>query len=326
MLFSAELSAQDLAAAEALFNKGLEEMQKGNFKVGCPALAESHRLDPRAGTLFTLAECEAKAGKVATAVARYEDYLRAFERLDPAAQERQRARADAAHAKKAELAPLVPVLTLKLPASAPSGTVVTRDGVALSGPAIGLPLPFDPGDHVVTTQAPGGPVHEHRVKLALKERRTVELVVDAVPVAAVPVAPVATPAPASEAPVAPAHTEPSAQDSGPSPRRIGAYVAGGVGVIGLVAGAVTGGMVLGKKGDIEDGCVDEGGEQRCNAVGADALDSAQTLGLVSTIGFGVGIAGLGAAAVLLFTDSAGQESATLTPVVGLGYWGARGTF
>jgi len=53
---------QDSAASEALFNKGVGDMEAGNYQSACPALAESNRLDPRAGTLFALAECEAKIG------------------------------------------------------------------------------------------------------------------------------------------------------------------------------------------------------------------------------------------------------------------------
>src|SRR5438477_5379956 len=84
--------AQDLAAAEALFNKGLADMQAGHYDTGCPSIAESYRLDPRPGTLFTLAECEAKGGKLATAVARYEDYLQLFARLTPDQQAKQKGR------------------------------------------------------------------------------------------------------------------------------------------------------------------------------------------------------------------------------------------
>ena len=77
----ATAAAQDLAAAEALFSKGLADMEAGRYDAACPAIGESYRLDPRGGTLFTLAECEAKAGKIATAVARYDDAL--FDRADP---------------------------------------------------------------------------------------------------------------------------------------------------------------------------------------------------------------------------------------------------
>lgn len=49
--------AQGVDAATTLFNTGLVEMEAGRFSAGCPALAESQRLDPRAGRLFTLSRC-----------------------------------------------------------------------------------------------------------------------------------------------------------------------------------------------------------------------------------------------------------------------------
>src|SRR4051794_16280293 len=68
-------AAQDIAAAEALFESGLADMQAGRYETGCKALAESQRIDPRGGTLFTLATCEARWGRIATAVTRFGDYL-----------------------------------------------------------------------------------------------------------------------------------------------------------------------------------------------------------------------------------------------------------
>src|ERR1700733_1971568 len=78
---SAASAQQDLAAAEALFNRGLADMTAGKYDTGCPAIGESYRLDPRPGTLFTVAECESKWGHYATASARYDDYLSLYSRL-----------------------------------------------------------------------------------------------------------------------------------------------------------------------------------------------------------------------------------------------------
>src|SRR5262252_4543747 len=89
---SNDARAQDVAVAEALFNRGLADMQAGKFDTGCPAIGESYRLDPRPGTLFTLAECEAKAGHYATAVARYDDYLSLYSRLSADQQAKQKGR------------------------------------------------------------------------------------------------------------------------------------------------------------------------------------------------------------------------------------------
>src|SRR4051794_38462267 len=79
-------------AAEALFERGFSEMKANRLDVACPAFAESYRLDPRPGTLFARAECEAKWGKPASASARFADYLAAARQLPTAQQGKHRER------------------------------------------------------------------------------------------------------------------------------------------------------------------------------------------------------------------------------------------
>jgi hypothetical protein len=88
-------------------------------------------------------------------------------------------------------------------------------------------------------------------------------------------------------------------------------VAGGLGLAGLVVGGITGGLALSKSGETEDQCRDASdGVALCTHEGKVAGDAAKTLGLVSTIGFGVGIAGVGVAAVLLLTEPPAPRAAS----------------
>ncbi|HTN85001.1 MAG TPA: hypothetical protein VL242_14985 [Sorangium sp.] len=307
--------AQDLAAAEELFNHGLAEMQAGRLETGCPAIGESQRLDPRAGTLFTLAECEAKWGRIATAVARYEEYLRLFARMSPEQQSRQVGRERLATAQKSALAPQVPFLTLVLPPSAPPGTRVTRDGVELANPALGMALPIDPGEHVIVVQPPGAPPTEVRVPIGRGERKVIELKVE-IPAQAAPAAPSPKPAPS------PAVTQ--ARSDAPSGWRVGSYVAGGLGIAGVVVGSAAGAVALAKKGDIEDNCAGID----CNSKGKEAADKGQTMGNVSTVAFSVGAAALATGAVLfLLSPSPPSSSAGGAggPRTGLRLGGPHGT-
>ena len=155
---STRVLADDAAASAAQFDMGVKAMTAGDFEHGCPAIRESYRLDPRPGTLFTLAECEAKWGKVASAVAHYGDYLGLYAAMPRDRQTGQHGRNEIAAQQKAALSPRVPHLLVALPASAPPGTVVRRDDAELGAASLGIALPVDPGEHVVTTQAPGGPV------------------------------------------------------------------------------------------------------------------------------------------------------------------------
>ncbi len=282
--------AQDLAVANAMFKKGLADMEAGRFDTACPAFGESMRLDPRPGTLFTLAECEAKAGKIATAVARYEDYLQLFARLSPQQQQKQLGREQIVADRKQALSGDVPLLTLKLPPAAPTGTRVLRDGIELARPALGVALPVDPGEHVIVVQVPDQPPIEQRITVAKKENKILELEAKAVKVDKPAPVKVDAPPPLSAPP------PPEAQTT--SGRRTAAYVLGGVGIAGVVVGSITGALVFAKKGDISANC--RGLD--CDQTGIDAVGSGRTLALVSTLGFIAGAAGLTGGAVLFLTE------------------------
>lgn len=300
LLWSADIAAQDVATADALFRKGLKDMEAGNYTSGCPAIAESLRLDPRAGTLFTLAECEAGAGKVATAVARYQDYLELYARMSPPQQSKQLGREKIAADKKRALEPQQPMLTIVLPSTAPAGVTVQRDGTLLATPALSTPLPVDPGDHVIQVTYPNGAMVEKRVTLTKGQQLTVELEANA---AAPETKPTATSTVTAAPTAAPTATSTVVVESGTSGRRIATYALGGVGVVGLILGGVTGGLVFERKGTIEKNCIDID----CNKEGKDAADSAKTLALVSTVGFAAGAVALAGSAVLFFTEPKAKQ-------------------
>lgn len=309
--WSSAAAADDVAAAKALFNRGLADMESGQYDTGCPAISASYKLDPRPGTLFTLAECEAKRGRVATALARYEDYLAAFGRMTADQQKKQSGREAIAAAQKVALAPLVPELTITLPAAAPRGTVVKRDDVTLEEAALGVPLPIDPGEHVVTSQAPNGPVSELRVTLAKGEKKEVVLPVGTAAegqpakTETKPETPkLVTTALASVGPVAPPAVVVAGDGGG---QRTAAFVVGGVGVAGVALGAVMGGLLFSKTGTVSANCADTTpGNAVCNPTGKEAAEAGKTFGLVSTIGFAAGLAALGGAVVIFATAPAKQ--------------------
>jgi len=294
--------AQDAATAGALFDKGVADMQAGRFEAACPALEESQQLDPHPGTLFTVAECQAKWGKLATAVAHYQDYIGVVSRLAADQQARHHERVETANAQVAKLKPSVPLLTLVLPANAPPGTAVSRDGVRLQGAALGVALPVNPGEHVIVTRAPGGQDFSTSVSLAPGQSKQLDLTVKPAPTGL----PVAAPAAPT---LAPAPTEPAGRNPNPIDEHrhsnTPAYVIGGVGVAGIVVGSITGFMVLGKKSTVNSECMDH----VCRQAGTNAANSGKTLGLVSDIGFGVGIAGLATSAILLLTQPKAESSA-----------------
>jgi len=292
-------------AADALFNTGIEQMEAGHYAKACPAIEQSLALDPLPGTLFTLAECEAKRGRAGTALARYEEYLAVYARLPVDKKRKQGDREATSRAAMATLARQAPQVTLTLAPGAPPGTVVTRDHLPMAATALGAPMTLDSGDHVFATQAPGGPPTEKVVSLKPGDRAAVVL-----DVAAAAVAPVAPP------PAAPPPEAPPAPSAGLGGRRLGAIGSFAVGGVGLILGAVTGGLALGKKSTVNADCGIGGDPTACSATGLAAADSLKTLGNVSSFGFV--LAGVGAATgvVLLVTEPkpSGGSASSRAPV------------
>ena len=297
-------------SADALFNKGVEQMEAGHYDTACPAIEQSFKLDPLPGTLFTLAECEAKRGRSATAIARYDEYLAVYAKLSPEKKRKQADREKVSRDASSALAQAVPEITLTLGPGAPAGVVVTRDGAPVAATSLGVPMRLDPGDHVFTWQAPGGPAKEKAIALKPKDRTSLLLELPAL--AGVPV----------ETPVSPPPEAP--KQTGLSGRRIGAFAAFGVGGVGLVMGAITGGLALGKKSTVDQNCGIGGDPTACNHTGATAADGLKTLGTVSTVGFVLAGVGVGAGLALFFTEPKPQTAtATRTRTfVGLSARGA----
>ena len=290
------------ATSDELFRVGLESMLAGKYAEGCPKLAESLRLFPRAGTLFTLADCEAQWGHPAAAIRHYDSYLAMFAKMDPAEQEAQRAkgREKKANEQRAALAAKVGRVTLALPPGAPSGVVVKRDGEAVEAREIGAPLAVDPGNHVVTTQAPGGAVAEQKFTIGAGEEKTLELEVKGG----------SGSDPQSTMPEDSGDTGPQA--GGPSGLRIGAYVSGGVGVAAVAAGLIMGKVVLDRSAVAEGDCKQQGDTDtfRCGPAGLEAATSGQSLATASTVTFFAGIGLLAAGAVMFMMSPSGSANAS----------------
>jgi hypothetical protein len=286
LAFAPSVARAQATTPQAQFDYGLAEMEAGRFATGCPALAESYRLDPRPGVLFTLAECENKWGKLASALTHYEAYLDLFERMRDEEKAHQRGRDRVATGQRDRLRSEVPQLAIALPPSAPPGTTVTRDGSPLGAPSLGTAAPVDPGEHVVVARTPDGAAHESRVTLARGEHR--RLVVDLT-------TPVPPPAPVPSLAPAPSTALPP-----PSALRSAAWLSGAVGLAGIAVGAVAGAVVLGDKSTIGSAC---NPDHTCSSSGLDAASHARTFGLVSDVGFAAGGAALVASGIFFLASS-----------------------
>jgi hypothetical protein len=184
------------------------------------------------------------------------------------------------------------------------------DGAKVPQALVGLPVPVDPGEHKLQATAPGLASNEATVNVQEAKRDVVVLKLQpssAAPTGVVP----PEGAPAEGAPVTPPPVEGdvSVSSGGSNGMRIGAFVALGVGAVGLGAGTVFLLKANSKSKDADDLCTLPGGG--CPASSRDEVnkldDDAKSARTISTIGFIAGGVGVAAGVTLLILS--GKSSA-----------------
>ncbi len=263
---------RDPAGAEALFLAGRDAVTRGDYGAACPKFAESNRLDPAAGTLINLADCEEHLGALASA---WDHWKEAVELL-PA----DDARRPIAQRRAGAVEKRVPRLTIKLPAGAPADTKITRDDVEIGIASLNLALPENPGKHAIVVTASG---HAPRtITVNLVEGQSQEIVAEP--------GEASLPPPEPPPPVPKLGSSPPQERPAPRDTRVLGYVIGAAGVVGIGVGAVTGIMAIGKKNDLSSYCHPA---NVCTPQGADIASSGHTLAMVSTIAFAAGAVATG---------------------------------
>ena len=286
--------ADENSPAQAAYEQGVDAFRAGDFPTACRLLADSYRLEPLPGVLFTWATCELRADRLASAVAHYGDFLNAVSRLPPAERAAQEERRRSAQRERARILPDLPYLTVVVSANVQRSSSVVRDGTPLPSTSQGLEVPVDPGEHVIVFVGPDGARTEQRVVLAPREHKTIVLgFANAREAARATVPNTVTPPP----PRAEHQTSPWV------------YVTGGIGVAGILTGSIAGLMALRDKNIVDENCAGPA----CNARGKDAADAAKPEATVSTVGFGVGVAGLVSSVIIYLADTPHAEARAVQP-------------
>ena len=309
----------DAAAAESLFDEGIKLMEAGSFVQACPKLVESQRLDPAVGTLLYLGECYEKNGQTASAWATFRTAA------DAAHAQGQSDREKIAHQRADRLQGQLSRLTISVPVDAlQDGLVVRRDGVEVGRASLGVGVPVDPGKHVIEATAAGKRAWRHEVDVASQD------VVVAIPVLQVQVTPASSveqrqqePESSDGAhPLSPAGVTrpPQADRGGGETQRTLAWIAGGVGLVGIGTGVFFGLRARSKEIDADSHCRPDDPSQ-CDSQGVKLLDEGRDAATISNVGFGVGGALLVTGAILYLTASPDEPTATasawsLGPIVG----------
>jgi hypothetical protein len=291
--------------AQARFARGKELLGKKQYDAALAEFRASHEIVGSPNTRLELARCLRAMGRL---VAAYAELGRtAVEAKELVAQDNRYQRAfDSATAERAEIEPQLGfvALTIQNPAD---DTKVTVGGEEIRRAAWAEPAPAVAGQTEVLVETPGhGPVKR---TLTLVAGQKTALTVDAM---------------SGDQPAAPAAPPPPAVASEPSssPLRTWAYVAGGVGVAGLVTFAVGGLMAHSTYNDLNSAC--NGGP--CPPDKAGEISSGKTQQTLANIGLGVGIGGVAAGATLFALSLKMAPTATTGLVVSPGWAGVRGSW
>lgn len=275
VLAYAEPSAADRALAESLFQEARALIVAGDVAGACPKLTESFRLDPQVGALLYAATCHEQEGKIATA------WIEFTEAATMAARARQPARERMARRRADALAPRLTRATIAV-AGAPEATI-TLDGRELSSVTLGMPIPLDPGEHVVTARAPGKVAWSKTFMLESEGTTTT----------------IEVPALADEKMRSPPPPSPvEERTSPPSPPRSTSttgWILGGAGGLSIGFGLYMGGLMFQRVDHAEAGCAG----RYCTQEALDMFDEARAQRAIAVTALGVGLALVAGATYLI---------------------------
>ena len=312
-------SDADKGQARMLGQEGQQALDASDWKTAEDKFRRAYSLYPAPTLAVGLARALAKNGKVNAAAETYNKLIR--EGAPPGASEAfKKAIADAT-AEVGAVNARVAYATITV--SGPETTKVTLDGVVIPSAALGGKRPVDPGEHVVKATADGYKNAEAKFTVADAGSVESKLTMEKDGAGAVAAVPATASSATPENPQNPTAT-PAQADTGKAKGGSNtlAFVAFGVGGAGLVVGAITGLLAMGKHSTLATSCP----TGTCGPAQQSDLNSFHTMGTLSTVGFIVAGVGAAAGTVLLLTAPKKEATASVTPYIGVGSIGAVGRF
>lgn len=219
--------ARDPAAAEALYKRGRELLNAGNWAEACAKFDASMSLNPAASTMLNIASCHEHDGRLSEALM---DYKRALQlNQDTLGDGRKKALEGVAQKGIDSLEPRLAKIRITIK-DAPSGLLVKRDGKEIPLAMLGEEVPVDPGAHEISASAPGYQTETRSITLKEGGAEAIELSLSKG---------AATSGPAAQDPVEapPASSAPDNSTSGSGGAPVWAWIAGGAGIALVGAGA-----------------------------------------------------------------------------------------
>ena len=297
----------DRADAEALASAAAALVERGDYAHACAKYEASARLDPSARRFMKLADCQERAGMPARAWMSFGDAQDwAQSRGDKVLAASAQDSAKRLDAKLGRIEIVVP------PDNEIEGLQIRRDGALVADAVRGVPVPVDPGAHVISATAPGRRAWSTTIGLS-PGTTTVSVIMPFLDEAGEP-ALTFDPSPPSSAPArADDRDAPVLRDRGPltparsadsdvdpnrgSTQRTVAWVLGGTGIAGIAAGTVFALQASSTRSSLADIC----SSAVCTRDASEHIDTMRAQATASNIFFWGGMASLAGAAIVYFT-------------------------
>jgi hypothetical protein len=289
-------SAQDQAAAEALFQDAKKLVAARNYAEACPKFLESQRLDPGTGTLLNIGDCLEHLGKYASSWGAFKEAeMAARNSADTSRQSEAARRVALLEPRLSRLSIVVPPALRAIP-----GFEVKKDGSTVGEGQSGSAIPIDSGEHVLEASAPGRRTWTSKVTITGPGTQTVE--------------------------VPPLQEEPGIRWNA---QRSAGVALGAAGLVGFgVAGGFTARMLSKNSASLQ--YCQPADATKCMPPGVDLRNQAFDAAHIATAAVIAGGVALGAGIVVFFTAPSGapREAGTSTsrasiqPIVGPGLTGA----
>lgn len=296
-LLSASSRADDKhRLAEEKFRSGREAVSHGDCLLAIELFRASNDLEPGLGKILNIAICEETLGHLVVAKAHFEEILRQLPRGD----ERIAITKDHLSA----LAERTPAITLRLAEGTPTQTVIKLDDKAVEASSLGSEVQVDPGRHVVTVICAGRADSRREVSLDVGSRLTLSLV--------------------AGAPLPKVFSSPTVDSGAPlGGRSVAGYLFGALGVAGLGAGAVMGGVAISVHDATESRCPTHRG---CSQEVIHDASVGQTLSTASAVAIPAGVVLSGVGVYLGITGARSTRAANISVTVVPGGLGLQGSF
>lgn len=303
-------STAELAKARQLYRQGLTQEAAGDWTGALETFQRVARIKVTPQVRFHIARSKEHLGRLNEALGGY----RLAEYEAKQAGDKASGVLDQIQAARRALEKRIPKLVIKRGAGA-EAIKIELDGVVVGPSQIGHPVNVDPGPHQLVGELSGG--RSFKKTVTVKEGQTQDVVLD-VPKAlrdkhaAAASKPTAAPSPAPAPTSAPA---PSGAETPPEPTQdhaahvssgssVAPWIIGGVGVASLAASGVFYALRNSAKKKLDDGCLGD----KCPVTLQSTQDAGQRYATLTGVALGVGVAGIGVAAVWLLTGKSSSKS------------------